>query len=309
MQGMGEIVLWDAASGSKLRNIGTSPMSNLTSMGNPGRPGSMPSLPNMADISTMMTNVLGSMSAGTMGRSVTSVAFSPDGKVLAAGGVESKSNLDLAAMMSGAMNPKAQKNRKPSDNPMDFLKDIKVETIGQVVLWDSANGTEVGRITGHGKAVTGVAFSRDGKLLASSSTDNTIKLWDAATKRELRTLTGHTGNIESMAFSPDSRLLASAGEDGSTFLWDAGTGEHLLTLSHLMTAVNGWSSLRKVCSTARRRPGIRFSGVITRTFSTLRQSNCTSTSFIIPVCLQISSQANALAWPRTFPGKIAASLS
>jgi hypothetical protein len=78
-----------------------------------------------------------------------------------------------------------------------------------------------------------VAFSRDGKLLASSSTDNTIKLWDAATKRELRTLTGHTGNIESMAFSPDSRLLASAGEDGSTFLWDAGTGEHLLTLISL----------------------------------------------------------------------------
>ena len=195
------------------------------------KPGSMPTMPNMADMTSMITNVLGTMTAGTMGKNVTSIAFSPDGRTLATGGVESKSNFDMATMMSNA-GQKSSKNKKPPD-PQDFLKDLKVETIGQVLLFDIATGREVGAIKGHGKGVTDVAFSRDGKLLASSGTDNTIKIWDLASKRELRTLTGHTSNVESMDFSPDGRLLASAGEDGSTFLWDANTGEHLLTLISL----------------------------------------------------------------------------
>ena len=113
------------------------------------------------------------------------------------------------------------------------MKNMKVEAVGQVTLWDVATGTEIGALKGHGKGVTQVAFSRDGRLLASSSSDNTIRIWDVAARRELRTLTGHTANIESIDFSPDSRLLASASDDGSTFLWDANTGEHLLTLISL----------------------------------------------------------------------------
>ena len=95
------------------------------------------------------------------------------------------------------------------------MKNMKVETTGQVRLWDVASGTQVGDLKGHGKGVTEVAFSRDGRLLASGSTDNTIRIWDLATKRELRTLTGHTSNIESIDFSPDARLLASATDDAA----------------------------------------------------------------------------------------------
>lgn len=242
---MGEISLWDTASGSKVRDLTSSPMAGLTQMMTGmssmtpdqlknmrrGKPGSMPQMPDMTAIADMMTNVMGSMSAGTMGRSVTSLAFSPDSRILAIGGVESKSNLDFAAMM----NPAAQKNRKNSkpQDPDEIMKNMKVEAVGQVTLWDVANGTEIGALKGHGKGVTQVAFSRDGRLLASSSSDNTIRIWDVAGRRELRTLTGHTANIESLDFSPDSRLLASAGDDGSTFLWDANTGEHLLTLISL----------------------------------------------------------------------------
>jgi uncharacterized caspase-like protein len=91
----------------------------------------------------------------------------------------------------------------------------------------------VGALKGHGKGVTQVAFSRDGRLLASSSSDNTIKIWDVTTRSELRTLKGHTTNIDSLDFSPDSRLLASASDDGSTLLWDTKTGELLLTLISL----------------------------------------------------------------------------
>jgi WD40 repeat protein len=242
----GEVALWDVASGTRLRDLTASPMSKMTNpstlptpgslpnISRGGKPGSMPNIanmPNMADMTAMMNDMLGTMAAGTMGRSVTSVAFTPDGHVVATGGVESKSNLDFAGMMNPA-NQKASKNKKPQD-PQDFLKDLKVEANGQVLFWDSATGQQLGAIKGHGKGVTGVAFSRDGKLLASSATDNTIKIWDVASKRELRTLVGHTANIDSMDFSPDGRLLASASDDGSTFLWDANTGEHLLTLISL----------------------------------------------------------------------------
>lgn len=241
----GEVALWDVASGSRLRDLGASTMPNMGSLPNTGslpnlgslptiKPGSvpnMPNMPNLGDMASIITNTLGTITAGTMGKSVTSIAFSPDGKVLAAGGVESKSNLDFSTIMSGA-NQKPSKGRKPPD-PQDILKDMKIETIGQVILWDTATGQQLGAIKGHGKGVTDVAFSHDGKLIASSASDNSIKIWDLATKRELRTLNGHTASVESVDFSPDGRLLASASDDGSTFLWDTNTGEHLLTLISL----------------------------------------------------------------------------
>ena len=231
---MGQISLWDTQSGSKLRDLTSSTMPSFTPPTSI-KPGQMPTMPNMAEIGAMMTNVLGTMSAGTFGQTVTSLAFSNDGRILATGGVESKSNVDFAAMMSAAMSGQMQKPKKGQKNPdpADMMKDFKVEAVGQVRLWDVASGREIGSIKGHGKGVSKVAFSRDGKQLASAATDNTIKIWDLETQKELRTLTGHTANIESMDFTPDGRLLASAGEDGSTFLWDTKSGEHLLTLISL----------------------------------------------------------------------------
>lgn len=234
---MSSISLWDVQSGSKLRDLTTAPQTSTFTppVFNSGKikRGQMPQMPNMADISAMMTNVMGTMSAGTMGRTVTSMAFSPDGKTLVTGGVESKANVDIAAMMSGAMSGKKPKKGSPQQDPADMMKDFKVETVGQVQIWDVASGSEIGTLKGHGRAVSKVAFSRDGKLLATGGTDNTIKIWDFASQRELVTLTGHTANIESLDFSPDGKLLASASEDGSTFLWDTKTGEHLLTLISL----------------------------------------------------------------------------
>lgn len=241
----GEITLWDAATGTKLRAMtsapgqSSNPLAGLGSMPTTGsiKPGQMPNIanmPNMADISAMMTNVLGTMTAGTMGRTVTSLSFSPDGKILASGGVESKSNFDMSGMMAQAQTSgqKRSKGQKPPTAD-DFMKDLKIETTGQIVLWNPTTGQQVATIKGHGKGISEVVFSHDGKMIASAATDNTIKLWDAGTQRELRTLTGHIANIESMDFSPDGKLLASASDDGSTFLWDATTGEHLLTLISL----------------------------------------------------------------------------
>jgi WD40 repeat protein/uncharacterized caspase-like protein len=237
----GQISLWDVQSGSKLRDLTSSPMAKITApVITPGQRPTIANMPNMADISAMMTNMLGGLAAGTMGRTVTSLAFSSDGRTLAIGGVDAKANIDFATMMSGALSgqmggqkPKKQPKGSPTPDPNDPMKDFKVETVGQVQLWDVSTGSELGAIKGHGRGVSKVTFSRDGKLLASAGTDNTIKIWDVTTRAELRTLAGHTASIESIDFTPDGQLLASASEDGSTFLWDTKTGEHLLTLISL----------------------------------------------------------------------------
>jgi WD40 repeat protein len=65
-----------------------------------------------------------------------------------------------------------------------------------------------------------VAFSPDGRLLASGSDDHTVKLWDVETGQEVRTLRGHTDWVWSVAFSPDGRLLASGSGTSTVKLWD-----------------------------------------------------------------------------------------
>ena len=230
---MGEISLWDAQSGSKLRDLKASPMDAFSKPINMGniKAGQIPTMPNMSNITDMMNNVYGMMSSGTMGQK--SVAFSVDGRILATGGFESKANIDVGAMMSGAMSGQKPKKGSKQPDPADAMKNLKVDTTGQVQLWEVATGRALGALKAHGRGVTKIVFSRDGKFLASAASDNTIKIWEVENQRELRTLAGHTSNIESIDFTPDGRLLASASDDGSTFLWDTKTGEHLLTLISL----------------------------------------------------------------------------
>jgi WD40 repeat protein len=65
-----------------------------------------------------------------------------------------------------------------------------------------------------------VAFSPDGRLLATASYDGTAGLWDPATGEHLRTLTGHDGPVLGVAFSPDGRLLATASYYDTAQVWD-----------------------------------------------------------------------------------------
>jgi hypothetical protein len=85
-------------------------------------------------------------------------------------------------------------------------------------------------LEGHWDVIFALAFSPDGKLLASCGYDRLIKLWDASTGKLVRDLKDHSDAVYGVGFSPDGKLLASGGADRAVKVWDVGSGTRLYTL-------------------------------------------------------------------------------
>ena len=174
-----------------------------------------------------------------------SMALSPDGDILASGSEDM--TIRLWDMYTGE-HKKTLNGHEHRVYSVAFSPDGKTLASGSddntIRLWSVDTGETKRILTGHAgefegvdngpssvEGVKSVAFSPDGKTLASGGGDNVIHLWDVETGKSKMTLIGHTHWVFSLAFSPDGKTLASGSVDSDIRLWDPHTGQHKKTLT------------------------------------------------------------------------------
>lgn len=152
---------------------------------------------------------------------VTSVAVSPDGRLVAASASYGKT-IKLWDAGTGSIVRELEDDSVVE--AVAFSPDGRVLASGSgdktLKLWDAASGNRLHVLKGHDHWPVDIAFSPDNRLIASVSPDKTVRVWNVATGSEIKSLTGHTDWVNGVAFSPDGRRLASGGNDGFVRLWD-----------------------------------------------------------------------------------------
>jgi WD40 repeat protein len=119
----------------------------------------------------------------------------------------------------------------------------------------AATGASLHPYYGHTGAVTVVAWSPEGRRLASGGEDGVVQVWDVPQEKKLHTYSSHLSRITAVAWSPDGKRIASGSEDNTIQVWNAATGERLLMYTQHRALIGGiaWSpDSSRIVSAARK---------------------------------------------------------
>ncbi len=222
--GSGSVQLWDVAKQTEIATLDAR--------------GPVAFFPNGTTLVTgnKLWNVPTRTNFATLSGLFHSVAISPDGTILASGGVGSTVKLwDVATRQeigtleghTGDFNSGAVQAVAFSPDGITLASGSRDNTIR---LWNVSTRRNIATLQGHSKFVESVAFSPDGETLASGSRDRTVKLWNVTSEQGIATLR-HRTEVLTVAFGPDGNSLVSGSADGSVLLWDPVSKENTTSLS------------------------------------------------------------------------------
>jgi WD40 repeat protein len=207
------------------------------------------SAPPAVRIHDLQTGKQKAIPVGPFADTIMRLAFAPDGRTLASGGLNGR--VVLWDVASGTP-------RRDWDIPQRGISGLSFSPDGKTLavaaktpagvkpgrsaarLWDAGTGQPRSGAWGPGSLIHHLAYAPDGRSVALACGDATVRLWDPDRLEESHVLPGHHNETWSVAFSPDGQTLASCGDNRKVYLWDVGRGRlRAKLIGHLSSLVSG----------------------------------------------------------------------